>query len=238
MSGEKRRAVVDEDGPYAQAVLAAEPVAYWRMNEFVPPHAIDSSGHGNHATYDGERGVAFYLLGVGNGMGASSQPSRTTMAFSGPHQLNRAPHFAGGSMRAELPKLGADYTMTCCFWNGLDPKARATTGVSSARSAERLRITGTSGEPGRLFFTSGDFALSGKSQLPFKDWHHVALVRSGKPVAVFLDGKLELSGEFARPPGCATLDSAVRSEGGDTLEGRIDEAAVFDRALSAGGCRP
>jgi putative membrane-bound dehydrogenase-like protein len=232
VSGKKRRTMADEHGAYAQAVLAAKPLAYWRMNEIAPPTARDASGNGHDARYDWEHGVAFYLLGAGHALGASSRASFTTTAFSGPSQINRAPHFAGGSMRAELPTLGADYTMSCWMWNGLDPRARATTGVIFARSAERVEITGTSGESGRLFFTSGETTLSGKSPLLLKDWHHVALVRSGKSVAVYLDGKLEISGDVARPSEGAALHFAGRSEDGDTLEGRIDEAAVFARALA------
>ena len=226
VSGEKRRKVVDEHGAYARAVLGAKPLAYWRMNEFAPPTAFDASGNGNDAAYDWERGVAFHLLGVGNGMGASSQPSFTTTAFSGASQLNRAPHFAGGSMRAELPKLGGDFTVSFWMWNGLDPKARATTGIAFARGGERLGITGTSGEPGRLFF-AGAAPLVGKTTLLWKDWHHVALVREGMRVSVYLDGAPELLGEAAAKAQGAALVF------GDTFEGKIDEAAVFDRALSA-----
>src|SRR5262249_48313954 len=51
VSGEKRRAIADEHGPYAEAVLAAKPLACWRMNEIVPPIAFDTSGNGNHASY-------------------------------------------------------------------------------------------------------------------------------------------------------------------------------------------
>ena len=36
------------------------------------------------ATYDWERGIAFYLPGVGNALGASSQPSLSSRVFSGP----------------------------------------------------------------------------------------------------------------------------------------------------------
>ena len=226
VSGKRRRVMLDEHGAYAQAVLAAKPLAYWRMNEIVPPTARDASGHGHDARYDWERGVAFHLLGAGNALGASSHASFTCVAFSGPGQINRAPHFAGGSMKAALPKLGADFTMTCWLWNGLDPKARAVTGVAFARGGERLGITGTSAEPGRLFFADTT-TLAGQTVLLWKDWHHVALVRAGRKVAVYLDGRPEIAGETS---GAA---SGTELFFGKTLEGKIDEAAVFDRALSA-----
>ncbi|HEY6169276.1 MAG TPA: LamG-like jellyroll fold domain-containing protein [Verrucomicrobiae bacterium] len=235
VSGEKRRKVVDENGPYAQTVLAAKPLAYWRMNEFVPPTAFDASGNENHAAYDWEHGAAFHLLGVGNGMGASSQASLTTTTFSGPNQLNRAPHFAGGSMKAELRKLGANFTATFWLWNGLDPKARATTGIAFTRGSERLGITGNSGLPGHLFFAASINAapLIGKTDLLWKDWHHVALVREGRHISVYLDGKPDLSGEASDTSAGSTLFFGGRREDGFTLEGKIDEAAVYNRVLTA-----
>jgi len=234
VAGKKRRKIVDENGPYAQTVLASKPLAYWRMNEFVPPTAFDASGNKNHATYDWESGVAFHLLGVGNGMGVSSQASLVNTAFSGPNQLNRAPHFAGGSMKAELKQLGADYSVTFWLWNGLDPKARATTGVAFARGSERLGITGTANQPGRLYFVAGIGAMPviGKTELLWKDWHHVAFVREGKRVTAYLDGKPELSTETDAPASGDNLFLGGRSEEGATLEGKIDEAAVFERALT------
>ena len=32
-TGQKRRAMVDEHGPYASAILAAQPTSYWRLND-------------------------------------------------------------------------------------------------------------------------------------------------------------------------------------------------------------
>ena len=137
VSDKKRRKLTDTHGPYAKAVLAAKPLAYWRLNEFTPPTAFDATRHGHTASYDWEHGIAFYLLGVGNGVGASSQASLAATAFSGPNQINRAPHFAGGSLKAELKELGANYTVMFWLWNGLDPKVRATTGIAFARGSER-----------------------------------------------------------------------------------------------------
>jgi hypothetical protein len=234
VSGRPRRKVADTHGPYAKAVLAANPLAYWRLNEFNPPAACDATGYGHAATYDWEHGIAFHLPGVGNDVGSSFQPFRAT-AFSGPNQLNRAPHFAGGSLWAVLPELGANYTVMFWLWNGLDPRVRATTGIAFARAGERLGITGTAGEPDRLFFSPGGTGapLTGKTVLRLRNWHHVTLVREGRRVAVFLDGKPELDGEVPASAGGATVFLGGRVEDGFTFEGRLDEAAVFDRALNA-----
>ena len=93
VSGKPRRKVAEVHGPYAQAVLASKPAAYWRMGEFSGPQAVDSSGNNHHGSY--EDGVVFYLEGP-EGPG-----------FCGPDVTNRSPHFAGGRMKAAVPRLGS-----------------------------------------------------------------------------------------------------------------------------------
>jgi hypothetical protein len=258
VSGKKRLKLVDVHGPYAKAVLAAKPLAYWRLNEFNPPTAFDATRHGNNASYDWEHGIAFYLLGVGNGVGSSSQPSLATTAFSGSSEINRAPHFAGGSLKAGLKKLGANYTAMFWLWNGLDPKARANTpnrrhglthlgvgsnldsevraitGIAFARGCERLGIGGTDAEPRWLFFSENPYGvpLVGKTAVSFRDWNHVTLVREDRHVTVFLEGKAEIDGEVPAAASGPVIFFGGRSEDGFNFEGKLDEAAVFGRALN------
>lgn len=220
VSGQARRQVEATPDTYARAVLAAKPFAYWRMNEWSGPTALDAAGTNRHGTYD--PGVARWLDGF------------TPAATLGVDANHRAPHFAGTGMKADVRQLGGNYALSFWLWNGLDPTARATTGIAFARGGERLGITGTSAEPGRLFFAAspGALPLAGKTELRFKDWHHVALVREGYRVAVYLDGKPEISGAAGGLAAGATVFLAGRPEDGFTFEGKLDEAAVFDRALT------
>src|SRR5207248_1204481 len=41
VSGQKRKKPREPQGPYAQAILAAKPAAYWRMDEFAAPQCFD-----------------------------------------------------------------------------------------------------------------------------------------------------------------------------------------------------
>ena len=74
--GQPRRAVADTHGAYAQAVLAARPLAYWRLNEFSGPTALDATGGNHGGTY--EDGVARWLDGPASpafsGDGRSTAP--------------------------------------------------------------------------------------------------------------------------------------------------------------------
>ena len=61
VSGKSRRKLGESHGPYARAVLASRPAAYWRLGEFAGPRAVDATEQQNHGHY--EDGIAFYLEG-------------------------------------------------------------------------------------------------------------------------------------------------------------------------------
>jgi len=239
-----RRVMPNEHGPYPQAVLAAKPLAYWRLNEIVTPTARDSSAAGRDAAY--EDGVALFLPGVGSGAGRLPEPRLTASAFSG-SQINRAPHFAGGRLRARLPQLGETYSAELWLWNGLPADARPVTGYflslgSDGDKAARgihLGIGGTHhpGETGRLIAFNGNVRnqlLTGRIALGLRQWHHVALVREGRKVAVYLDGSADIVGELDQtlPPGEASVFVGGRCDNFANLEGRLDEVALYGRALT------
>jgi len=97
VSGKSRRKAVAPASEYAQAVLAAKPLAYWRLEEWSGSTAFDATGSRRHATY--EPGVARWLDGSPGG--------------------NRCPHFAGGRLRATLKELKNVYTIELWFWDAM-----------------------------------------------------------------------------------------------------------------------
>jgi hypothetical protein len=244
VAGRRRRTMVEEQGPYARMVLAARPVAYWRLNEMVPPTATDATRLRHHATY--EEGVALFLPGVGSGEGRLPTPQLRGSAFSGT-QINRAPHFAGGRLWTPL-RLGRRYSVEFWVWNGLPAEARPVTGYLFSRGGggapaargEHLAVGGTRRpeETGKLVFASGEEGepvLVGRNSLGLRTWHHIVLVRDGREVVVYLDGRADLSGSMAtpRPGGRPALFWGGRCDGEAGLEGRLDEIAVYGRALRA-----
>ncbi len=240
-----RRPLADEHGPYGRAVLDAKPLAYWRLNEIAMPTARDAAGKYD-ATF--ENGVALYLPGVGSGTGVSPDAALKPSNFSGA-QINRAAHFAGGRVRADLP-LGENYSVELWLWNGLPHDARAVVGYVFSRGpdgdkaarGEHLGIGGTfRGDlVGKLILFNGnerDEVLAGRTKLALRAWHHVVFVREGKKVRVHLDGRAEpeIAGDFAHtvPPGERAVFLGGRNDNLFGLEGRLDEVALYDRALSA-----
>ena len=78
VSGRPRRAAGDTHGAYAQAVLAARPLVYWRMNEFAGPAAVDATGGNHGGTYEDGVVLAPGRAGVAGLLGsAGDQPRRT-----------------------------------------------------------------------------------------------------------------------------------------------------------------
>lgn len=231
----------------AVQILATRPVAYWRFEELAVPIAKDETGR-NPASY--EDGMALYLPGPGSGEGRSPNPVLSVSMFSTAGRINRAAHFAGGRVRAQV-RLPATFSAEMWIWNGLDPAARPVTGYFFSRGpvnedgapGDHLGIGGTSAPEaqGKLIFYNGDQRkelLAGKTPIPLRQWQHVALTRDGDSVKVYLNGELEFSGQVQRTanPG-RTLFIGGRTDNFANFEGKIDEAAIYDRVLSAENIR-
>jgi hypothetical protein len=229
VSGKPRRPWTLPEGPAVRAVLRAEPAAYWRLNEFAGPHATDATGRGREAVF--EPAIAYCLDGP------------AAPAFGGEGGVNRAPQFAGGRLRAQLSGLGDRYSVSMWLWNGMPNEARGVAGWLLSRGpdhglgarGDHLGVGGTNGAPGRLIFFHGadpSTAVAGTTAIPRWTWHHVALVRDGAAVRVYLDGKPEIDTKTNGASGPGGFFFGGRSDSDSGWEGRLDEIAVFDRALS------
>ena len=105
-------------------------------------------------------------------------------------------------------------------------------------SGDHLGIGGTNGHAGKLIFLHGanpKTLAAGKTEIPRWQWQHVTLVRDGPTVRAYLNGQLELEATApAKFP--ADFDQTFfggRSDNDSNWEGRLDEIALFPRALSA-----
>lgn len=236
VSDKPRNTIDPTRGSAAKAVLASKPRAYWRLDEWERPHARDQVGS-HEGVY--ESGVTFYLEGP------------RTDQFNAKGEQNRCAHFAGGRMRANVNKLGDAYTFSMWFWNGHVVDARPVTGYLFSRGREHangaagdhIGITGTANKDaiGRLFFYAGDREgdqknemLIGKTKIERWVWHHLVFARDGKKVRIYLDGKLEVEGNAAMttPESVGQVFIGGRNDGFANFEGRLDEAAIFDRVLT------
>jgi len=235
VSGEKRRPAVDFRHAYARAVVKSKPAAFWRLGEIASDRATDSVG-GHHARYEDR--YALFLPGAAH-----------TGLVGGPRG-NRAVQIVGGRVKATAPALADVYTVEMWFWNALPTDNRPITGYLFSRGADgkpgapgdHLGINGTFTPEGagRLIVYNGGeekTLLVGKTSIAPRSWNHVAFVRNGDRARVFLNGNTtpEIDGRIS-----TTADAhrnpwflGGRSDNHFNFEGRLDEVALYDRALTA-----
>ncbi|MFT4688163.1 MAG: putative membrane-bound dehydrogenase-like protein [Limisphaerales bacterium] len=210
-----RRRFSESNGSYARAVLAAKPAAYWRMGELAGTTVADSSGNGQ--TGDLESGFALHLKGPpGNG-------------FSNDETINRSVQFAGGKMVTKLTRLPANRSIEFWFWNGLPASVRKTTGILYSHGKDSLQLVPDGKGEIRLEFDSATSSTTIKE----KSWHHVAVVHQDGMNSVWLDGKKELSTKAGSNAKAQAVVFGGDLKNTANLEGRLDEIAVYPRALSA-----
>lgn len=235
VAGRRRRVYQPSRGPASNAVIAADPAAYWRLDEFAGTRARDATKHARDATF--ETGVAFFLPGPESG-------------FCQANEVNRAVHFAGGRLVTRIPEIRDTYTVSLWFWNGMPHEGRATTGWmfshddnhSIGPEGIHLGLGGTATRPGRLLLQTGagegsEGITLGTTEIRRWTWNHVVLVRTPDKIRVYLnkEKKPEIQVDW-KPSQVAVGDElffAGRSDRDSGWEGRLDEIAVFARELSA-----
>ena len=219
VAGKPRRNPITPRGPAAEAIAKMNPAAWWRMDEFAGPRAEDEMNR-----HDGiyEIQVAYQLAGP------------HSEKFT-PGQVNRAAHFVGPRMQARLPKLGTNYSVSLWFWNGMPNDSREVLGWMFSRGRNHALNSGESlglNAKGQLIFRSGAKIFTGKAVAPRWTWHHATLVRNGDTARVYLDGQLQIEAKIASPTPVQSLFLGGRHDNQSNWEGRLDEAAVFERALT------
>ncbi len=231
VSDKSRREWKLSEGRGARAIGAMKPSAYWRLNEFTGPHAADASGLGAHAVYEPD--ITFYLAG----------PHSEAFCEG---ETNRAPHFVGARLRARMASMADRYTVSLWLWNGMPNDARSVSGWLFSRDrdhslgefGDHLGIAGIGPDAGKILFQHGgdsQRAAVGQAVIPRWQWRHVALVREGRVVRVYVGGRLEIETQAAAdfPKSFDQIFLGGRSDNHSNWEGRLDEVAVFNRALNA-----
>lgn len=223
--GKSRQSLKQSHGPAVEKIMESHPAAYWRLDETAGPRAVDSSGSNLDGIY--EPGVVFFLEG----------PASNDYCSNG--EINRSAHLAGGRMRARVPDLKDQYSVSMWIWNGMPLDARDIAGWFFARSrndalkpqGDALGMMGRGDHAGKLVFQAGEQQLLvGKTAIPRWTWAQVRFVREGDRVRVYLNENTEPEID-AQVPFHLPLDAEELFIGGrgnldSSWEGRIDEVVV------------
>ncbi len=218
ISGKERRVYREPRGAFTQAIERLRPVKRWSLG------GLEPGG-------DFEPGVVCHLPGV-SGAGFPDQ------------HRSRSAHFAGGRVVTKA-QLGDEYSVSLWFWNGLRTGVRPVTGYLFSRGeagnqdapGDHVGIGGSAVAGGRLIIFNGNRAnelLEGKEALKKDHWYHLVFVRRGMAVEAYINGKKEIDGEL-RPTHLGAQDIFIggRNDNFANFEGRLDEVALFNRALGA-----
>lgn len=233
VAGKPRRAFVSPAGEAAKAIQELKPEVWYRLDEFAGPRAKDSSGNHRDGIY--EPHVAYFLEG----------PNST--AFTNAGEKNRAAHFTGERLRTSVPGLGNQYSVSMWIWNGMPTDGRDVTGWMFSRGrdhvldafGDHLGLGGKAGNEGRLIFQHGNKGevVGGKTEIARWTWNHVTLVRDGEKIRVYLNGnktpEIETTAPADTPAEVTEVFAGGRCDNSSNWEGRLDEVAIFSRALTA-----
>jgi hypothetical protein len=216
VAGAPRRRETPVASRYAQVVLGSRPSAFWRLDEMDGAEALDASGHEHTAKRS--PGVALYLTGP------------ELPGFRVGPRANRSNHLAGGTIVGKLDVPAEVYTAEFWFWNGVPKDAVLMERSRDKTPGDALGLNASN----RLVFSHGPNTLVGKSEVAPKTWRHVAVVRQGRGIVVYLDGKPEIRGDAdsdASGVG-STFTLGDRLAPAAAFEGKLDEVAIYGRALT------
>ena len=239
------------NGPYAVEVLNSKPFRYARMEQFGACQ-FDETSKRPACGAMAHDGFGSYLPGPGSGLGYGDESALTASAFSGPNEINRSIHLAGGHLRTQLKNterklingswqtldITPPTSIALWFWLGHESGASDRTGElinalgvslkahqfpDHTVKLEWAKIKWTCQVP---LQTEGSDSAKVRSSLVFADdWHFAVLIRDGENVRVHLDGseKPVLTGKAGK--------AANEVLFGQGLEGRLDEITIWDRVI-------
>ncbi|HEX5591491.1 MAG TPA: LamG domain-containing protein, partial [Candidatus Limnocylindrales bacterium] len=200
---------------YLDAVLADNPLAYWRLGEASGTLADDAVGSAN-GTYTGG-----FTLGQ---PGALTGDPNTAVLLNG----------TTGYVRA--PQLSLPGTITLEAWARPTayPGDSALVGQWNGASGSMLYVTSDFG--GRVHMWVNGASIFAPAP-PVGAWHHYVGTYDGTNARIYIDGALAagptpLAGPLTTAPRFFEMGT-YNNGGGGKFNGRIDEVAVYSSALSA-----
>lgn len=216
-------AIATSRGAYADAVIAAGPVAYWRLGETSGTTAADSSGNGRAGTYIG---------GVTLGQAGALSDGNKAASFDGVDDVvdvtNAAVRLAGeltveAWINPAIVNTGSDSTIARCgigsdlmWWLAL-------------RADGALQSGHYDGAAFQIVATAGGVITTGQ-------WRHVVVTRAadGKTYKFYVDGALVSSSATTTTPVAAGAQTTqIGKSATQQFNGALDEVAIYARALTA-----
>lgn len=213
---------------YSVAVLSDEPVAYWRLDESSGTTAADATGNGHDGTY-----IGTHSLGADGVMQDGYDHAALELAAASSSGMQ-------GSDWADLEFVGtASFSVECWFnADSLTSGSKILVQKASSGNASgwELIVNGTDDWVAFTRQATGGNVHSAAGSVTTGTDHHAVATYDGATLRLYLDGVLVDSVATTVAVSSSAVDLSIGYDSVDTtfgFDGRIDEAAVYDFALSA-----
>ena len=175
-------------------------------------NADDTSGNSNSLS----------LVGTSYGAGRSGVAA-TALGFPGGS--------ARGTLGTPVDLSGGSWTVAFWFYN-LAPTGAWRTGVRGSSVDNQIIVEHNSNRLGVYASGNGNFRYSGfdMPSADYQGWHHIVAVGSGTTTTFYVDGVLRGSSDRKSVANIRTIGNYP--SGGQRFADRIDEFAIWSRALS------
>lgn len=216
---------------YSTSILEESPILYARMNDASGTTALDSSSNARDGVYQGS-GHVYQYAGALAGEPSDEAHGQGT---SGWVQYTEATH-------GTVFRMGTDFTVSMFIsLTATDASTRyvicKAVGTSSTQIEWAIRKTTANALAFVVWNTGGStFAANGPT-LVADTWYHVVGVKTGNVLTLYVNGNLVgTSSTITGTPTTTTGDLAIGrlgSAASGNWNGRYDEVALFNKALSA-----
>lgn len=167
----------------------------------------DTSGQGNDGSYNG---ALYDQAGILN----------TSTGFDGANDVASFPHIGAYDITGDITMEFFVYGNDWSTWPDIITKGAWTEAYTAdIDTAGRVR-----------FGINSDFLVGGTT-LGTGQWHHVACVRDGNTRRIYVDGVQDATDTYLLATG-TTATPLTYSTNSYPIDGYVDEAAVYNRALS------
>ena len=198
-------------------------MAHWPLDDLGGETAKPNHGL-THAPLRIAGKVARYLPGVGSGSGCGEEQALTASPLSSHGRINRAMHLVDGYFETNLA-LPADFTVALWYWLGERSGASVREGnVVRLPSGQTLAVRQDANH--QSYVSIDD--LAGVSHQRSDEWNFTVLVQEKGRIRVYVNGSAEPDLETAS---AKSKPDPIRF--GEGLEGKLDEIALWNRALDA-----
>lgn len=215
---------------YALAVMADNPVAWWRLNGAVTNGgtAPDASGNGHPATFT-----------VGSA-DAAAQPGPSLVTGS-PSSYAKTGANPGGAVAGSMPAFSGSYSVVAWFKTGDTGANRQIIAIDDESSQRLFQLRLGGGTPLFIQIRGGVTAIGGSTSLADNVRHllvaTVDVTTSTNNVLMYADGPLIATGSVnasgsASAPACIGCYRDNSAHPDYQFVGSIADVAIFDKVLT------